>query len=97
MKPNFLPHEFFKVLSDPTRLSIVQILSDKPSLCVCDITATLQQPQPTVSRHLNQLKTIGLLTSERKGTWIWYAIATDLPDWCQTVLIALPEYTGEPA
>ena len=90
MNDKFLPHEFFKALSDPTRLSIVQLLNDKKSLCVCDITTTLNQPQPTVSRHLNQLKTIGLLTSERKGTWIWYAIDDTLPEWCQTVIGALP-------
>lgn len=91
MKEKFLPHEFFKALGDPTRLSIIQLLNEKQSLCVCDIIDTLNHPQPTISRHLNQLKTIGILTSERKGTWIWYSIDNDLSDWCNTVITALPE------
>lgn len=95
MKEKFLPHEFFKALGDPTRLSIIQLLNEKQSLCVCDIIDILNQPQPTISRHLNQLKTIGILTSERKGTWIWYAIDKDLSDWCNTVITALPQFNPE--
>lgn len=92
MEQNILPHDFFKALSDPTRLRIMQLLSEKQSLCVCDITATLNQPQPTVSRHLNHLKTIGLLTSERKGTWIWYAVNEALSDGYKAVIHALPQF-----
>ena len=92
MQQNILPHDFFKALSDPTRLRIMQLLSEKQSLCVCDITATLNQPQPTVSRHLNHLKTIGLLTSERKGTWIWYSINAALADSYKAIIRALPEF-----
>ncbi|WP_290001611.1 ArsR/SmtB family transcription factor [Faucicola atlantae] len=97
MKDRFLPYEFFKALGDPTRLSIIQLLHAKQSLCVCDIIDTLKQPQSTVSRHLNQLKTIGILTSERKGTWMWYAINADLADWCQAVITALPAFNAEAA
>ena len=67
--------DFLKALSDPTRLKIVQLLNQKQALCVCDIISELDQPQPTISRHLNQLKQIGILESERKGTWIWYSIS----------------------
>ncbi len=80
---------FLKALSDPTRLNIVQLLYRTQTLCVCDIIAELQQPQPTISRHLSQLKQTGILSSERKGTWIWYSINPDLPDWCKIILTAL--------
>ncbi|MCK6159567.1 metalloregulator ArsR/SmtB family transcription factor [Moraxella osloensis] len=53
--------DFLKALSDPTRLKIVQLLNQKQALCVCDIISELDQPQPTISRHLNQLKQIGIL------------------------------------
>jgi ArsR family transcriptional regulator len=30
--------------------------------------------QPTVSHHLEKLKEAGLLTSERRGTWVYYRV-----------------------
>ncbi len=81
--------DFLKALSDPTRLKIVQLLNQKQALCVCDIISELDQPQPTISRHLNQLKQIGILESERKGTWIWYSISKELPSWGKAVIGAL--------
>ena len=81
--------DFLKALSDPTRLKIVQLLNQKQALCVCDIISELDQPQPTISRHLNQLKQIGILESERKGTWIWYSISPELPNWGKAVIGAL--------
>ena len=50
------PIELFKVLSDPTRLKIFQILFNKESRCVGELVEILDQPQPTISRHLNHLK-----------------------------------------
>lgn len=81
--------DFLKALSDPTRLKIVQLLNQKQALCVCDIISELDQPQPTISRHLNQLKQIGILENERKGTWIWYSISQELPSWGKAVIGAL--------
>ena len=81
--------DFLNALSDPTRLKIVQLLNQKQALCVCDIISQLNQPQPTISRHLNQLKQIGILESERKGTWIWYSISQELPSWGKAVIGAL--------
>lgn len=80
---------FLKVLGDPTRLKIVQLLHQQQTLCVCDIMLALQQPQPTISRHLNQLKQVGVLTSERKGTWMWYTINPHMPNWAHLALNAL--------
>ncbi len=31
--------------------------------------------QPTVSHHLKKLREAGLLTSERRGTWVYYRVA----------------------
>ena len=81
--------DFLKALSDPTRLKIVQLLNQKQALCVCDIISELNQPQPTISRQLNQLKQSGILKSERKGTWIWYSISQELPSWGKAVIGAL--------
>ncbi|SJM72057.1 ArsR/SmtB family transcription factor [Psychrobacter piechaudii] len=76
------PVTFFKALSDPTRLKLIIEISAHDCICVCDLIEKLEQPQPTISRHLSHLRKAGLVTSERKGTWMWYAIAPDLPQWC---------------
>ena len=95
MNGRFSTSDFFKALSDPTRLNIVQLLSKQAAMCVCDITTQLGQPQPTVSRHLSQLKTQGLLSSKRRGTWIWYEIDKDLADWCQKVIELIPDTVSD--
>ncbi|WP_041262739.1 ArsR/SmtB family transcription factor [Citrifermentans bemidjiense] len=71
--------QYFKALADETRLRIVALLLCSRELCVCDITATLQLPQSTVSRHLAYLKNAGWVTDRREGVWIVYTLSTDSP------------------
>jgi ArsR family transcriptional regulator len=42
---------------------------------VCDIQ-DVGVSQPTVSHHLRKLREAGLLESERRGTWVYYRVAT---------------------
>ena len=46
-------------------------------VCVCDFTDALPLNQPTVSHHLRILREAELVTSERRGTWVYYRIARD--------------------
>jgi ArsR family transcriptional regulator len=61
----------FRILSDPTRLRLLNLLRDG-EVCVCDLTDTLRVVQPKVSRHLAQLKRIGLIEARREGKWMYY-------------------------
>ena len=85
---NFIiqPIDLFKVLSDPTRLKLFQILFQKQARCVGELVEMLDQPQPTISRHLNHLKKLGILNAVREGTWMWYEMADNLPNWCEDIL-----------
>ena len=85
---NFIiqPIDLFKVLSDPTRLKLFQILFQKEARCVGELVEMLDQPQPTISRHLNHLKKLGILNAVREGTWMWYEMADNLPSWCEDIL-----------
>ena len=67
----------FKALADETRLRLLALLLSAGELCVCDLTATLQLPQSTVSRHLACLKGAGWVNDRRVGVWIFYSITTD--------------------
>ncbi|WP_129843548.1 metalloregulator ArsR/SmtB family transcription factor [Streptomyces sp. RFCAC02] len=66
----------FKALSDPVRLRLFSKVASHPGgeACVCDIQ-DVGVSQPTVSHHLKKLREAGLLTSERRGTWVYYAVA----------------------
>jgi ArsR family transcriptional regulator len=67
------PDRFFRALGDRTRLRIINLLARR-SLCVCDIQRILDQPQPSVSRHLALLKSAGLIGDRRDGMRIFYAL-----------------------
>jgi len=70
-------HAPFKGLADPTRLRIAILMCDC-ELCVCDLTEILSLPQPTVSRHMSNLKVAGLVEDRRDGRWVYYRL-TDTP------------------
>lgn len=66
----------FKALSDPVRVRLFSRIASHPEgeACVCDIS-DVGVSQPTVSHHLRKLREAGLLTSERRGTWVYYRVA----------------------
>ncbi len=61
------------------RLSIVrQLATADGAVCACDFTECCTVSQPTVSHHLRVLREAGLVTSERRGTYIYYDLSPDL-------------------
>ena len=85
-------HDYFKLLADETRLCCVLLICQQGPLCVCELTAALHVSQPKISRHLALLRQAGVLTTERKGQWIYYQLATDLPAWSLLLLQQLLEH-----
>ena len=63
-----------KVLGDPNRIKIVELLRNGEQ-CQCDIIPLIKQSQPTVSRHLSLLEENGVLSSRRDGVKMMYRIA----------------------
>jgi ArsR family transcriptional regulator len=66
----------FKALGDPVRVRLFSRVAAHPDgeACVCDIQ-DVGVSQPTVSHHLKKLREVGLLTSDRRGTWVYYRVA----------------------
>jgi ArsR family transcriptional regulator, arsenate/arsenite/antimonite-responsive transcriptional repressor len=64
----------FKALGDPVRLRMLSLIASHPGgeACVCEISATFDVSQPTISHHLKLLRAAGLLDCERRGTWVYY-------------------------
>jgi ArsR family transcriptional regulator len=63
-----------QALADPTRLAIVRQLASDDQVCACDFTACCDVSQPTVSHHLKVLREAGIVTSEKRGTWVFYRL-----------------------
>jgi len=77
-----------KALGDPLRLRMLSLIAATPTgeACVCDLATVADVSQPTVSHHLRLLKDVGLLTSERRGTWVYYRVRPALRGAVTTLL-----------
>jgi ArsR family transcriptional regulator len=64
----------FRAFSDWTRLRILNLLRDG-ELCVCDLTAVLELPQPAISKHLAYLRKAKLVIGRKEGQWSYYRLA----------------------
>lgn len=80
------PVQFFKCLSDETRLYAMLLIFTEGELCVCELMEAMSSSQPKISRHLAQLRNCGLLDDVRRGQWVFYSIANTLPEWAKSVL-----------
>jgi len=71
-----LATRLFRALSDPQRRRLLSLISQaSPEICVCDLNNGVSLVQPTVSHHLRVLKDAGLVTCERRATWMYYRLA----------------------
>ncbi len=77
-----------KLLSDPTRLRILMILTKK-ELCVCQIMGVLGISQPLVSRNLTLLSGAGLLAERKEGKLVFYSLKREMPPVYRKVIAVL--------
>lgn len=69
----------FKAFADPTRLRLLNLLR-AGEVCVCDLVAVIDAPQPKISRHLAYLRRAGLVQVRRQGLWMYYRLAEPRTD-----------------
>lgn len=63
-----------KVLGHPARIAILQQIM-KTNSCICGELATeIGLAQPTISQHLKELKSIGLIKGNIEGVKVCYCI-----------------------
>ena len=84
-------------LADPVRLSIVRQLAACDGICACDFTEFTDVSQPTVSHHLRVLREAGVVTSERRGSWIYYRLSPEAIGRLGAIARALAPGTFVPA
>jgi ArsR family transcriptional regulator, arsenate/arsenite/antimonite-responsive transcriptional repressor len=69
-----------KALADPARLRLVSLIAchEGGEACVCELTGAFDLTAPTISHHLRVLREAGLISSERRGTWVYYRTRPDV-------------------
>ncbi|RJE47599.1 MULTISPECIES: autorepressor SdpR family transcription factor [unclassified Dehalobacter] len=70
-------NDTFKALADPTRREMIRFLKER-DMTAGEIAEQFKISKPSISHHLNILKQAGLVTDERKGQTIVYALDTSV-------------------
>lgn len=65
--------ELFKILADPNRLKIIDMLSCG-EMCACKILEKFNITQPTLSHHMKVLIESGLVESRKEANWVHYKL-----------------------
>ena len=83
----------FKALADPVRLRVLSAIAARAGgeACVCDVSDGLDVTQPTISHHLKVLREAGLVTSERRASWVYYRV---VPEALERLSIVLGRQAG---
>ncbi|MDV6011372.1 metalloregulator ArsR/SmtB family transcription factor [Haloechinothrix sp. LS1_15] len=70
----------FKALAEPARLRLLSLIAAHAGgeACVCELTGAFEVSGPTISHHLKVLREAGLIEGERRGTWIYYRVRSDV-------------------
>jgi ArsR family transcriptional regulator, arsenate/arsenite/antimonite-responsive transcriptional repressor len=85
----------FKAIADPVRLQLLSLIASHEGgeACVCDLTGVFDLTGPTISHHLKVLREAGLISGERRGTWVYYRVHPHVLAELSAVLVP----TGAPA
>ena len=67
--------KYFKVLSDPTRVRLLELLHEHGELSVSELVERLGEPQPKISNHLACLRWCGFVARERRHPHVFYHVA----------------------
>jgi DNA-binding transcriptional ArsR family regulator len=67
--------DLLKALAHPTRVLMLEALS-RSDCCVNDLRSLATTSQPTISRHLDKLKKVGIVTERRAGKKVIHHLAT---------------------
>jgi ArsR family transcriptional regulator, arsenate/arsenite/antimonite-responsive transcriptional repressor len=69
----------FKALNDPTRREIVDLLKEG-DMTAGDIADHFNISKPSISHHLDLLRQAEIVTSEKKGQFIYYSLNATVLD-----------------
>jgi ArsR family transcriptional regulator len=79
----------FKAMGDPVRLRLLSLIASHEGgeACVCDLSGVFELTGPTISHHLKVLREAGLISGERRGTWVYYQVHPEVLAQLSSVLV----------
>ncbi|MDQ3393424.1 MAG: metalloregulator ArsR/SmtB family transcription factor [Bacteroidota bacterium] len=78
-----------KAFAHPARVAIIEYILRQPS-CICnDLVEELPLSQSTISQHLKELKTIGIIKGEIDGPRMCYCINEPVWEEAKSMIIGL--------
>lgn len=86
--------ELFKILSDETRLRIINLLHHQ-DLCVCELVEILNLPQPKISKHIAKIRSVNLVNTDRNTQFIYYSLNRDNRDFMNLLTPILDNLNNE--
>ncbi len=69
--------ELFRLLGDVNRVRLLYALLEAGELCVCDLAATVDMAETSVSHALRLLRTAGVVRARRDGRMMFYRLEDD--------------------
>src|SRR5215210_6029163 len=69
--------KYFKVLAEPTRVRVLELLADAGELSVSQLMEVLGQSQSRVSNHLACLRWCGFVITRREHRVVHYRVADE--------------------
>lgn len=71
---NTFDSKFFKTLSEPVRFDILKFIMTKGRSDIGTIADHMPQDRSVISRHLNLMQEVGILTCEKENRHMYYEI-----------------------
>ncbi|MFT5692848.1 MAG: ArsR family transcriptional regulator [Oceanicoccus sp.] len=79
---------FFAALANDTRQRCLYLVATNEDVCVCEVVAALDIPQPSASKALRALKDAGFLCDRKEANWNYFRLNDAMPDWARAVVAA---------
>lgn len=70
--------QILDALCDPTRVKIVQALSEDNTLAAGDLAHVIGRSRSATSQHLKVLRDVGAVVARRTGNVVRYSLAADV-------------------
>lgn len=84
----------FKALGDDNRLTILKLLKEG-ELCGCELLASIDIGQSTLSHHMKILGEAGLVNCNKVGKWCRYSLNKEGWKTARTEIMKITECLGE--
>ena len=93
--------KILKALAHPSRLIMIETMSDGGEICVGDLVEMIGADQSTVSKHLALLEAAGVIDYRKEGRRVLYRLArpsvVDLLECIEGVVEEKPDVGRDPA